>query len=60
MRVLIRINENASNEKYRKDEQSQNFTIFLNLRNFTILLIFKFDNLQIVKILTISKIIKFS
>ena len=44
LRVLIRFNENSSNEKYRKDEKSQNLTIFLNLRNFPISLFFKFDN----------------
>ena len=40
----MRINEIATNEKYHKDVQLQNLEIFLNLRNFQIFLIFKFDN----------------
>ena len=40
----MRIDEIASNAKYREDEQFQNLAMFKNLRNFFNLLIFKFDN----------------
>ena len=43
-RTIMGTDEIESNAKYRKDKQFQNLTIFQNLRNFTNLLIFKFDN----------------
>ena len=50
----MRVMRNIEKRKNSKTWQS-----FENLRDFPILLIFKFDNKQINKILTISKIIKF-
>ena len=43
----MRIEEIASNVKYRKDKQFQDLNFFENLRNFENLLHFKFDNYKI-------------
>ena len=46
-RTNMRIEEIASNAKYRKDEQLKNLTIFWESCNFVNLLIFKSDNSKI-------------